>query len=58
MTEALQPTADYYRDKADEIRRFAWRASSAEVRLELFGIAELFERMADRLASRTRTVSD
>ena len=58
MTEALQPTADYHREKADQIRRTAQRASSAEARLELFEIAELFERMADRMERRSKAAED
>jgi len=58
MTRAVQPTADYYREKADEIRRSAQRASSAEVRLELLEIADLFERMADRVERRSRATAD
>jgi len=58
MTKALQPTADYYREKADEIGRSAQPASSAEVRLELLEIAELFERMADRVERRSRAAAD
>ena len=58
MTKAVQPTADYYREKADEIRRSAQRASSAEVRLELLEIADLFERMADRVERRSRAAAD
>jgi hypothetical protein len=54
LTSAPQPSAHYYREKAWEIRRFAWRASSTEARLELYEIAELFERMADRVERRTR----
>jgi hypothetical protein len=43
-TEGRSP--DYYREKAAEIRQFARRAHSPEVIRELFGIADLFDRMA------------
>jgi hypothetical protein len=50
--------ADYYREKAREISGLAWQSQSAEVRLELFQIAELFERMADRVERRLRLAAD
>lgn len=52
MSEALQLTAENYRDKAEEIRRFASRARTASVTIDLFEIAERFERMADHLERR------
>jgi hypothetical protein len=48
MSDARQQTPKYYREKAHEIRRFALRARSANVRVQLFDIAELFDRMAAR----------
>jgi hypothetical protein len=50
--------SDYYREKAREISSLAWRSRSVEVRLELFQIAELFERMADRIEKRLRLAAD
>jgi hypothetical protein len=40
-------TAEYYRDKAAEIRLFAWRANSPEVERELLDLAHRFDRMAE-----------
>ena len=37
-----------YRDTAQEIRQLARRAHSAEIRTELLGLAEQFERLAER----------
>jgi hypothetical protein len=39
-------SADYYREKAEEIRRFAWRCPFPEISEELFELAERFDRMA------------
>jgi hypothetical protein len=58
MTGAPPPTADYYCEKAEEIRRFARHASAAEIRLELFELAEQFERMAERVERRGRAGLD
>jgi hypothetical protein len=52
------PNADYYREKAREISSLAWSSHSIEVRLELFQIAELFERMADRAERRLRAAAN
>jgi len=38
--------ADYYRDKAEEIRRVARRAHTLEVARELFDLANRFDRIA------------
>jgi hypothetical protein len=38
--------ADQYRDTANEIREIARRAQSDEIRAELTGLAERFERLA------------
>jgi hypothetical protein len=43
--------ADYYGEKAREISARGSRSRSVEVRLELFEIAEPFDRMADRVES-------
>ena len=55
MIEAPLPTASYYREKARELRRFAWRARATDVRLELFDLAERFDRMAGHVDRRERT---
>jgi hypothetical protein len=52
------PSADYYREKAWEISGLAWQSQSAEVRLELFQTAELFQRMADRVERRLGLAAD
>jgi hypothetical protein len=49
MSDAKQPTPRYDREKARKIRRFALRAQSANVRHQLLGIADLFDRMAVRV---------
>jgi hypothetical protein len=51
MSTAARNPAEYYRQKAEEIRALAGRARTV-VRVELFEIAELFERMADRVEKR------
>ena len=48
------PTAEYYRDKAAEIRLAARRISSPEVVRELLELAYLFDRMAAYAERRTR----
>jgi hypothetical protein len=55
MTDAPQATAHQCREKAREITALAWRSRSVEVRLELFEIAELFERMANRMETRLKS---
>ena len=52
MTDTPQQTARYYREKAWEVRRSAWHARSAVVRLQLFQIAEGFDRMAAHVEKR------
>jgi hypothetical protein len=47
-------TAEYYRDKAAEIRLAARRISSPEVARELLELAYLFDRMAAYAERRTR----
>jgi hypothetical protein len=48
------PTAEYYSDKAAEIRLFARHANSPEVARELLELAYLFDRMAAYAERRTR----
>ena len=48
------PTAEYYRDKATEIRIVARLVNSPEVARELFEIAYLFDRMAAYVERRRR----
>jgi hypothetical protein len=48
------PTAEYYRDKAAEIRLAARRISSPEVARELLELAYLFDRMAAYVERRRR----
>jgi len=57
-TDVPISNVDCYREKAQEIRSLAWRSRSVEVRLELFEIAEMFERMADRVERRLRAAAD
>ena len=47
------PIADYYRDKAAEIRLTAWVAHSPEVARELLELAYRFDRMAAYAERRT-----
>jgi hypothetical protein len=49
---------DYYREKAREITSVAWRSRSVEVGLELFQVAELFARTADRMERRIKAAAD
>jgi hypothetical protein len=53
MSDARPHTADYYRERARQIGRFALRARSPVVRLELLDIADLFTRMAAHAEKRT-----
>ena len=46
------PSADYYRAKAEEIRRVARQARIVEVAGELLEIAERFDRMAAHVKKR------
>jgi hypothetical protein len=55
MPDKPQGPARYYRDKAREIRRCAWRVRSPAVRLELFEIAEGFDRMAAHVDKRRKS---
>jgi hypothetical protein len=47
------PTAEYYRDKAAEIRLTARRTTSPDVARELLELAYLFDRMAAYAERRT-----
>lgn len=58
MTNHPARNAKYYREKADEIRRFAARARSSNVRLQLLELAELFGRMAGRVEGRISLQDD
>jgi hypothetical protein len=53
MSDAQQRTPEYYGEKARQIWRFALRAQSAEVRLELLDIARRFPRMAAHVQHRS-----
>jgi len=57
-TDVPISNVDCYREKAQEIRSPAWRSRSVRGRLELFEIAALFERMADRVERRLRAAAD
>ena len=46
MDDTERRSADYYREKAAEIRQVAWRAGSREVIRDLLATADRFERMA------------
>ena len=48
------PTAEYYSDKAAEIRLTARRTTSPDVARELLELAYLFDRMAAYAERRTR----
>ena len=47
-------SADYYGEKAEEIRHFAWRCRFLEIGEELFDLAEYFDRMAAAVEKRQR----
>jgi hypothetical protein len=46
------PTAEYYREKAEEVRHFARRCRSHEIGVELFQLADRFDRMAAHVERR------
>jgi len=52
MDHTTSSIADYYQEKAREIGRLASRSRSADVRLQLFEVAELFRRMAAHVGRR------
>jgi hypothetical protein len=55
MDHTTSSIADYYQEKAREIGRLASRSRSADVRLQLFEIAEVFLRMAAHVGRRMRS---
>jgi hypothetical protein len=52
LSDAKLVSADYYREKAVEIRQFARRCQSSEICEELFELAERFDRMAAAVEKR------
>jgi hypothetical protein len=54
VSDAQPMSADYYREKAEEIRGFAWRCPFPEISEELFELAERFDRMAAAAEKRQR----
>ncbi|HUC10669.1 MAG TPA: hypothetical protein VL985_09630 [Stellaceae bacterium] len=52
MSGEQLPTAEYYRNVADEIRQLAERSQLPEVRRELLELAERFRRMAEHVERR------
>ena len=52
MSEMEKATAERYRDTAEEIRLVAQRTRSPEIRIELFDLAERYDRMATHAARR------
>ena len=52
MSETEKATAERYRDTAEEIRLVAQRTRSPEIRIELFDLAEGYDRMATHAARR------
>ena len=52
MSETEKDTAERYRDTAEEIRLVAQRTRSPEIRIELFDLAERYDRMATHAARR------
>jgi hypothetical protein len=52
MDHTTSSVADYYHEKAREIGRLASQSRSADVRLQLFEVAELFRRMAAHVGRR------
>jgi hypothetical protein len=55
MSETEKPTAKRYRDTAEEIRLVAQRTRCAEIRVELFDLANCCERIAMLTQRRTTT---
>jgi hypothetical protein len=47
MSSEQLPTAEYYRNIAEEIRQIAEAAQVPEVRRDLFDLAKRFRRMAE-----------
>jgi hypothetical protein len=52
MSETEKPAADRYRDTAEEIRLVAQCTRSPEIRIELFDLADRYDRMATHAARR------
>lgn len=52
MSGEQLPTAEYYRNVADEIRQLAERAQDPEVRRELLDLVGRFRRMAEHIKRR------
>jgi hypothetical protein len=46
MSEKQNSSADRYRETAEEIRLVAERTRSPEIRIELFDLADRYDRMA------------
>jgi hypothetical protein len=46
MSNAQPVGAEYYRQKAEEIRQFAWQSKFRQIGEELFELADRFDRMA------------
>ena len=46
--------SDFYRCRADELRRLAEQTRFEDTRRQLIGIARLFERLAARIGGRER----
>jgi hypothetical protein len=57
MDDRERRTPDYYREKAEEIRRVARQACSPEVIRELFETADRFDRMAAHVERRHRNAA-
>jgi len=54
MADNPQANGAFYREKAREIRRFAWGAQSNDVCCELLETADRFDRMAAHVEKRRR----
>jgi hypothetical protein len=52
MSETEKASAERYRDTAEEIRLVAQRTRSPEIRIELFDLADRYDRMAAHAARR------
>ena len=46
MSDAQPVRAEYYRQKAGEIRQLAWQSKFQQIGEELFELADRFDRMA------------
>jgi hypothetical protein len=54
VSDAQPVSANYYREKAEEIRQFARRCRFSEIGEELVELAEHFDRMAAAVEKRRR----